>query len=544
MDMGSVDMSYTPIPRGATSWYHSTLYGNDVLATVANDRIFLLADTTNFGYSYHCYIYNQEEQVYDVAHDHRPRSIYKRKGDVNMNTIPNMPNIGGMARMDFNGANIPTAPAQAMNAVNADASGSNEGIDSRKEAIRRNIVATAVTHGYIAGYVVANAPKVEIAAPSSKTKATTAPRLFFRETKPSRILSVMMSLPKKCVMQNGSLATPDSINDCKVDYDAFADGDNLNIAATEKMALAYLAVLGDRLPEYRPTTEQGGPKSKNVTQWTPNEIYGGAATYVKAHYTLKDNVPRASLKTTSKRGALFTEHNVCCLSATKHHTFDMSKLTDDQVKQLNDSCFFYKRHNANVAQKPDGLSNWMASYSEQIWDTTYKVVNADNSETEVKGIGSIFFNKTDKEGKPIAQHEYTYLPWYMTGYRAEKATRLPVTRLVARTMQTSKSSNTERLVVTKIKLSPDTMNDAEFAPYAAFLNMITGNNGFLSLQSLFALNTRSSSSSSNSNTELSASKRKELLQSYSNDTDLREALRALQNDTALRLRAAGTAVSR
>lgn len=514
-----------PLPEGLEYWRTGQLFDQDVYVQQFGDRIFIIADTDIFGFSLHCYTYDPEGQVYRVAYDRAPRPITKHKGDIITMSNNAMPNLGALT--------FGTAPMQPVAQMQPAV---NEGI-SGGAADLRSLRTAAAVQGYVAGYVVANAPKLEIATRQTVSKAgdgKKVPTLYFRETKPSRIMAVLISLPQRCVLKNGAMAGPRDVAAGNVDFNTTDPNARLNMAFQEKAAIAYIDALGGKLPEYAPTVEKDAKE-----QWSEADIKAASGkvsfVYIKASARKDANLSGTSdfkytLKSTSGRSSLFTPWNITCLTATEHHTNIDKMRSASDIKALNDSAFYYKHY--NTVQEENVLEKLIRNHGNEVWETTYTVKGEGGVEEQVAGAGSVFFSEVDKTGAKISMREKEYHPWWHTGNLRTQPMQT-VKRLVKRELKKSDDpTKSDRMTVKKVKLSEQT-DHIEFKPYAEFTAFITGAGGFITTPQLFALGERASKKQEKS-LVLSDIERKSLIEQLSTE-DMQSALDAILDEASSRL---------
>ena len=477
---GNVRPNTVPLPEGATAWRHARFMGENVHVTTSGDTVFMLADTTIFGYCLFRFVSSTEDDsTLRIAFQRGNRIITKERSQVIM------ANLNDLARSYQSGVAPMNLGAQTPQTPMAPASG--EGIAGNVDT--RRLRAEAMSRGYVAGYVMGNAPQLTMSLQNKKDKAgTVISNIVAKESKPSRCLAVLMALPANCVMRNGAMASPSDIQAGSVDYGTTPRDEMIYQAFPVNAAISYIYALGGRLPEYAPHV------SDAREQWSAEDIISGKpdVSFVYVHPT--ENRSRNSsgdrfrfnLKTTSGRRSLYTDRNIVCLRALEHISTKCN--TEADAYNLNEVAFGAWRYRKQKDAAENALQKAMAACPSQIWKAQYTV----NGETK-DGIGSAFFmagsSVKSESGEEIAQRPLTYMPWYPSG---DQRPTVPsrVERLVNREFQPATSDTKERMV-TKPVLMKERPTDPLFKSYNRFVDFVV-EKGFLSREKLYSLGARAS----------------------------------------------------
>lgn len=477
---GEVRPNTVPLPEGAGAWRHGRFMGEEVHVTNAGSELFMLADTTIFGYCLFRFVSTTEDDsTYRIAFQRGNRIITKERSQVIMANLSDLARNyqGNVAPMNLGGQ----TPAPMAPATGEGISGS---VDSRR------LRAEAVSRGYVAGYVMGNAPQLTMSLQNKKDKAgNVISNIVAKESKPSRCLAVLLALPANCVMRNGSMASPSDIQAGAVEYGSTPRDEMVYQAFPVNAAISYIYALGGRLPEYAPFV------SDAREQWTPEDIISGKpeVSFVYVHPT--ENRSRNSssqdrfrfnLKTTSGRRSLYTDRNIVCLRALEHVSTKCN--TEAEAYELNEMAFGAWRYRKQKDSTENALQKAMAACPSQIWNAKYNV----NGEVK-EGIGSAFFmagsTVTSESGEEIASRPLTYMPWYPSG---DQRPTVPsrVERLVRREFQPATSDTKERMV-TKPVLMKEKPADPLFKTYIRFVDFIESK-GFMTREKLFSMGARAS----------------------------------------------------
>lgn len=508
-----------PLPNGVDRWMRAKYKGEEVLFARTENTIYMLADTTIFGYClFKLVSSNENDTTFKVAYQGGNRIITNERRNIVMN-----------ASLKEIAARYPGNAVQPMNLGNtapAMTPTSGEGV-SRSVDVRR-LHTEIVTRGYVAGYVMGNAPALTMSLTRKKAQdGTVTANIVAKESKPTRCLAVLMALPANCVQRNGVLATPEDIAAGNIDYTDSSE--MLYQSFTVNAAISYISNMGGQLPEYAPTV------SDAHKQWTAEDILSGnpAVSFVYVHAT--ENKSRTSrsqeqfrfnLKTTSSRRSLYTEGNHVCLRALKHVSTKCT--TEADAYRLNQIAFGSWAYRKKKSEPENALQRAMRDCPSQIWKATYTVDGV-----EKEGIGSAFFmagsSVKSESGENITRKPLTYFAWYQTGDQ-RPAVGANVDRIVLREFRAASSEHKEGMVTVPV-LYKEEPNNALFRGYQKFVEFIT-NTGFISRDKLVTLGVRAAKSKTRSLALTPA--QKSSLQFFMRNQDVEAEIQAVRDEAANR----------
>lgn len=472
-----------PLPEGVTAWMRAKYQGEDVHIARNKDTLWMLADTTIFGYCLFKLVSQPDnDTTFKVAYQGGNRIISTERSSVimagSLADIAARYQGGSVNPMNLGGQSVaPMAPAAG------------EGISRNVDA--RRLHSEIVTRGYVAGYVMGNAPALTMTLTRKKAKdGTVTANIVAKESKPSRCLAVLIAMPANCVQRNGMLATPTDIQAGMVDYSENRS-EMLYQSFSVNAAIGYISAFGGRLPEYAPNV------SDARQQWSAEDILSGKpdvsfvyvhATENKSRNSRSQDQFRFSLKTTSGRRSLYTLGNHVCLRALEHTSVKCS--SDEDAYKLNEMAFGAWRYRKKKSEPENALQRAMRDCPSQIWATKYTVDGK-----EVEGIGSCFFvngsQVTSASGETLAVKPLSYYPWYQTGdQRQEMPSR--VDRIVTRVLRRAEGDKKENMITKPVYMKDDP-NNALFRPYNKFVDFVV-NTGFLSRDKLVSLGSRATKS--------------------------------------------------
>lgn len=484
-EQGNLPHNTLPLPEGLPYWRRALFRGQDVHAGQVNDTLYMLVDSTNFGYCLFKYVSQPDnDNLYRVAFLGGNRLITKDKEELltmakDISEIAKS-NAAILSAMNLSGG----VAAPAMAPVVGE--GVTRSIDTRR------LQSEIVGNGYVFGYVMASAPATTMALVRKKTKgAGDTTNIVAKESKPSRCLAVLMALPANCVQKGGLLASPQDLMNGMVEYTE-ANGEMIYQAFSVNAAISYIAAVGNRLPEYAPFAVEG-----RRTHWTPQEILGNnpEVTFVYVHASQNrsrnsrsQDQFRFSLKSTSDRRSLYTEKNHVCLRALEHIKVDCKDEKDAYI--VNESAFGAWRYRKRKQDNETQLQRAIRECPMQIWETEYNVDGVLK-----KGIGSAFFmagsETTNQAGEKIARRPLTMFRWYETGARRPQTGSM-VTQIVKREFRPAEGDRKEGMV-TKPIYYKDNPNHPMFRGYEAFVNEAISL-GFLTREKLYSMGSRASKS--------------------------------------------------
>ena len=479
-DSGQDTGDYLPLPSVVPQWSAAMLQGEFVLYSDADDDIFLIADTTNSGLALYHYVFADKGPFKYRLSYHRPHRTIKPKGEIkimanpvsSLNTL--MQNYS--ASMDLPNGNVPSSSMTPVSSSSNDG-GISAGADQRK------IQRTALINGYVEGYIMGNAPACNMQLVRTRNGENTVYSIEGRESKPSRPLAVLMTLPARCVKKGGILASPAEIMNGLVDFTNTPADEYVRQAFPISAAISYIGALGCKIPEYAPNV------TESKSQWTPEDILSERAgvSFVKVHATQRKDTTsstdrfRLSLKTTSDRRTLYTPHNIGCLRAFQHIS---TKVTSEKdAYALNESAFGAWRYRHGRNDSVSVLEKAFANCPSVIWKKKYEI----DGET-LEGIGSVFFmdkpTENNEAGEPVTRRNPTYFPWWQSG---KKRPNVPsdLTQIVKRELKAATDGKKERMVTLPVTWS-EMPNNPMFKLYAPFMNSVI-EHGYLNNDQLKAL---------------------------------------------------------
>lgn len=444
-----------PLPKECDKWHTGTIGGTDALVYLDDKHLYVLTETPKTGYCLFHWESTKDKEFYKSAQDY-VKPIIERRVFVmtQLQQLARNSNLGGGANfMNLQNNETPTESAvTGMTGGNVD---------------MRLVQRMAMAHGYVFGYVMGAAPRTTMRVQRTKTEGggTTA-TIVATQSKPTRPLSVLLSLPKRCCMHNNILCTPQDIRSGNIDWDAYKDTDLAHVAMDVNAAIAYIYALGGRLPEYAPNV------SDQNRQWSDRDILSESPNvswvYVKAaasRSATSRNAFRQFLKTTSGRRILYTPKNYVALTALKHTKIPGGALDDAKAYELNESAFGHWRYRFGKDSKTDQLTRAMADCPTQIWEKTYTIDG-----TKQTGIGSTFFMgdaEVNGSGEPMPRTPLEVFPWYLSGDLKPKVPSI-CESIVERHLGKTKDGKKPRMETTTLRYS-ESKTHQMFTGYKSFV---------------------------------------------------------------------------
>lgn len=483
---GIVRPNTLPLPEGVSRWMRAEYKGEPCHFARKDDTIWLVIDTTRFGYCMFKKVCRDEDgTTFKAAYRGGERIIAKERSQVIMSTT-----LNDVARR-YAGpqASVPTMNLQGNTAAPMQPV-SGEGVSTVVEA--RRLHSEMLTRAYLAGYVMANAPAISLTVNRKQSAdGTTVANIVAKQSKPSRCLSVMLALPANCVQRNGVLTQPSDIAAGLVDYSS-DKGDMIYQPMDVPAAIGYISAMGGRIAEYAPHV------SDAKEQWSASDILSGkpevSFVYVKptenkSKTSRSQDLFRFSLKTTSPRKSLYTPKNHVCLRALEHTSVKCD--SEKRAYELNEIAFGAMRYRKKKDEVENALQRAMRDCPSQIWSKTYDI---DGEKKE--GIGSAFFmagtSIKSAAGEEIVARPLTYTPWDQSGGARGGAAGDRVESIVLRVFRPADGSRKENMV-TKPIFYRESPNDPAFRGYARFVDFLLST-GFITRENLVALGSRSSKS--------------------------------------------------
>lgn len=473
-----------PLPSNVPYWYTGSISGTEGLVYLDKKHLYALMETEKTGYCLFHWEYTGDERYYTSARLFVRPIIERRVYIMGMNgrLAQMVDQTARAARMGFDVSNSESAQAASADAPTGMTGGVNPMVLSK----------FAMTHGYVFGYVMGNAPQITMSVSrKKKNDGTVDSTIIAKQSRPSRFLSVLMALPAKCVMRNGVLASPQDIQQCNVEWNR-GDAEMIYTAMPKDAAISYIFALGGALPDYAPNVEED-----RKTQWDAAAILNESpeVSFVQARAALSsaesaENKFLYRLKPVNGRRSLFTKHNHVCLRAVVHQEIPDGVLTPEQAYELNESAFGHLRYRETRTKDTDCLTRAIADCPSMLCLKDYDI-----NGTIKKGIGSCFFMTDDTEetpsGTPMIRQTVEYYPWHLSGDKKPPAA-YPCKQIVKRVPTTTKAGN-ERLVPVALTYK-ENRQAAEFAEYAPFVDAAI-KKGFITQERLENLGGRSARTS-------------------------------------------------
>ena len=465
---------YLPLPSGVNGWHVGRYKGTPVLVSFANYDMYIIGESDSGVYALYHYVIEEERPDFFRLSYNLPRRILNTS-QRSVNAMTKLEEMmsgynafqqnGGVMPMSEPGMMAqqpqqPSMPAAGM----ATGDGISSGVDVRK------LCQTAKAFGYVFGYVLMNAPQCTMGLVRNNTSNGTTYSIEGRESKPSRPVAVLMTLPARCVKRGGILAAPNDIMNGMVDFNTIPSTEMVHLAFPMSAAISYITALGGRLPEYAPNVTDSNK------QWSAEDILSGKpeVSYVEVRSSERKNAVnrserfRFSLKTTSARRSLYTRGNVMCLRALEHISTAVTSVRDEML--LNESAFGSWRFRHPAGSDTTVLDKAYSSCPSKIWSKDY-VIDGE----KVDGIGSIFFLQEGEDkneaGEPVLPSRPTYRRWYDTGKNRSKVP-VDMEKIVKRTREDASEKHGARSVTSPILWEKDPNNEM-FSPYAAFASKVT-----------------------------------------------------------------------
>lgn len=451
-----------PLPAAIRRWDIGRIGDTDCLVSFDEYNLYALIETSNFGFALCHWVPKDDgpanEYKFCAKNPFRPISERSNVKMANLSEVARRNRLHTRAAqtMDLGGG------TEEMTVPSVEPTGLTTGVEARL------LHKTAQSHGYVFGYVMCNAPQTTMGVQRKKQpNGGKSATLTAKQSKPSRILSVLMALPKKCVMKNGVMASPQEIDVRNIDWDSYDEDDLVVTAMPQNVAVAYMFVLGGSLPEYAPNV------SNATEQWTKEQILTEAPgvnfVYANAVKSKRAETGRFNytLKTTASRRTLFTSGNHVCLRAVVHEKIPSGDLTEERAYELNRSAFGHLSYRMHTQHKVDLLTSTIADCPTQIWRKKY-IING----KEVDGIGSCFFmagkEDVNDSGTKILRTPVEVVPWDATGDKVA----VPCHAIVKRVLKPADGEKKERMVTERLTLEKNADHQM-FRPYQAFIRKAT-----------------------------------------------------------------------
>lgn len=392
-----------------------------------------------------------------------------------------------------------------------------------------NIQQEALCRSYVYGYIMNNAPQTTMFMTNKKSKENGTVTIGAKESKPSRVLRVLMAIPQKCIYRSGRMGTPSDIRNGTVDFDNESN-DLFKMAYDVNAATQYINALGGLIPEYAPTAL--GPTVSKNKQWSPEAILSHApnVSYVRIRPSVRKNAGendpdrfRFHLAVlNAPRQSLYSQYNICCMRAVEHVPVECN--TEEQAYKLNEIAFGVWRYRYKAGDTRSSFGIACDECPSTIWEQNYTI----DGQT-VSGIGSAFFmagqEQTNKAGEQIVAADITYFPWYMTG-ALKPDVGVPLKQLAYREFRPAGGTRQKDTMVTKSVQYANDPDNALFAPYRTFVENII-KEGFIGADALQSLGRRSSSTGKTKSFALTEAQKK-ALESFGESAEVEAAIQSIQ----------------
>lgn len=503
---GTLRPGVLPIPDGVDRWLNGTYKGFPVWLAYADHDLFVIADTQYHGFAMlHYEAIDETNTSFRSALKGGIVKLCNTKGDIFMSNNPSVMDVVQRYQQNPAMGNMNLQNPSMNPGFMAPGFAGAESITAGGVDVKR-LQATVRVGGYVAGYVMNSAPNTSMALVNVGDKKEPKYTIVARESKPSTVRGVCISLPARCVLRNGTLAAPNAIRNGDVDFNTVDKNERVNVCWGKEVAIAYIDAFGQRLPEYAPFVADARE------QWSAEDILGEKpeVTYVTMRSTKarpnsrsgKDNFAYALRTTASGRG-LFTRKNIMCLRGLKHIAINCDNETEEF--QMNENAFglwrYRTRTEAGTGAKVNVLRKALSACPTQLWERDYDIVGEDGQPKTVKGLGSVYFHagSTVKlpDGKEVPGTTLSYTPWYgaSRGRGKDKTTAIQkdVKYIVARKFRAATGKGKDTMVSTTLTLASNP-GDRVFSDFSGFYDYAI-NNGFISREKVAAWCKTSSSSS-------------------------------------------------
>lgn len=486
---------YYPLGYGVEKVYIAELNGKKLLMQKGKSDFYLIADVHNFGFSLVHYILHTDNRKVRLSDSLPIQQLFHYKEEFTMEA-----SLGGLTRLNLNSQLNKGDSSTGYNAVQAGQQEQQQlmqgtGITSSAKVNNAQLKDLATAFGYVIGYISPNGPQLRMQLKKTTTKKQDSSRtesysIVAVESKPSKATRVLAALPKGICMKGGQLASASEIQSGDFDFDA----DNTDLAYfcwQEKTAIAYIGVLGQKLPEYAPT------HTGNKSHPTPREILTNKAEdlgYViivarenKKQGQSSDNKYNWYLKSTARR-SLYTPTNFLPLKQFEHTSIECK--TEEDVYRLNRVAFSNLDNNTAKGKLQNRLELACTNCPQLIFKRNYEFMQ-DGQKKEIKdAIGSSFFmvgekmevkskvKNGDKEEEVVKEYpktSLTYIPWHATNIKGVTPEAKAVTQILNKKFEQQKNGNIrpKNITIDFSETYGDNKYNKYWKPYEAFIKTIT-----------------------------------------------------------------------
>lgn len=489
--------------------YLASINDEKFIISYNKSNLYLVGSVPNFGISLVHYILDIETGILSLCSDIPVKKLNIKEDDF-MSTINlqssrlnslNLPNqTNAYNNMYGNNINPSTNYDNNMdtNNMNINNMNTNNMNQTGLKPLQRNeinkIPTLAVLGGYIYGYIVKQAPETYIKYVKLKDKNRGDQYdIKATQSKPSKVLKVLMALPASVATNGGALALPSDISRCDIEFDE-NNKDVYKIAVSEVIAVSYIDVLGKRLPEYAPTHIEGQKEHWSFADIGRNNP---KVTYVKIGSKVvskrKTNIKETHyvLIPDGRRRSLFTENNFFPLKVAEHTDVTSIKTEQDSY-EINKMAFLSwtkKPSNKNESSLESAYKNCPALIFKRnyTFDTGEKIVDENGKEVnqinKIDGTCCVYFmpenakverEKIGEDGKKAisfsVKKELTYIPWYKMSIKDSKPIPETLNQIVTKETRITKNGSIQvRKIYHDLKNQDIKVEtDPYFKPYLKF----------------------------------------------------------------------------
>lgn len=466
------------IPLGKNTYeiLYGKIDGEEVLIERGNTDVYIIGEAENFGIAMLHYVYN------NVSLEMVPESTLplRKIFNTHIRRLCQMSNSNASslrAMMLDAQPNTAGTVAAAQQTPPMEEPGYGSGITPKKAVDMKRLAYFTRKYGYVLGYICNVSPAITMSFKKLKVNdnptGTNTDRydIIAKQSKPSKIVRVLVAIPRGCCMKNNNLASPEAIYTGDIDFDDTAT-DLVYLRWQPETAISYIGALGKALPEY-------GPTHGEKEHFSPEDILNnnpkvGFVEIVTRRNKRKDRTQGDdfiwSLKS-SKRRCLFTPGNYIPLKLVNH--VSTACRTADEAYQINKTAFSHwskKAAHSNDSKLDLALSHT----SSLIFMRQYELQDGEGTKT-VDGIGSVYFMESDSiklsDGVEVPRMPLSYVPWYSIARRGEKAPATsPVTMIAAKKEVISEKSKKTRFVNDYTTI--ESVDTAAYKEYRDFLREV------------------------------------------------------------------------
>lgn len=520
MDNNKDIKNYYLIGNNTIRPYLASINNEKFILSFNKENLFLVGNVSKFGISLVHYLLDMETGNLCLTDDIPIRKLTLKEDDfmsIQIQQEPNKESALLNSRLQSLNFNNPNAYTQGMpnpnsgaipnsNMFNPYSPNSNLGDTSIIEQNNQTGI-SALTHqqlskiptlallrGYLLGYIVKQAPEIYMKLVKTKEKSGSE-RYDVRavQSKPSKILKVLLAIPASIATSEGTLARPSDIRKGDIDFDE-NNHDVYKIAVSEEIAVAYINALGEKLPEYAPTHVEGQKEhwtAMDIAKNNPNITYVRIRSKIVKRRGSEAKETSFVLMPDSRRRSLLTKNNYFPLKIPEHTDISQIKTEQDSY-EINKMAFLSwtkkSANKSNTALESAYINCPSIIFKRNYQIDTGEVLTDDQGNTTkklstIEGTCCIYFlpenAKIEREdigsdGKKITsictKKDITFIPWYSLSKKDSKPQPEPLTQLVTKTQQTTKSGSLQvRKIYHELKDSNIKVDkDPYFKPYLSF----------------------------------------------------------------------------